>query len=266
MEKLYTKQMKVPNVAVDCFGRLKPSMLLFYCQDIAGHHCTHLGTDYDTLAHRNLFWAVIRQEVAGEHSELLGASNGEYNGRQLFWAVTRHRVEIKRLPGAKEVITLKTWPCPTTRVAYPRATVAYDEEGNELFKCMSLWVLMDVSSRAMILPGKSGVTVDGITLGGELAAPGSLVPVAGENREMRQVRFTDLDVNGHMNNTQYLTWVEDLLPVSHHKDHPAKAFTVCYLSEALEGQTLELHWSLGEDLQVDAKSEDRRIFAAKVTY
>lgn len=237
MEKLYTKQMQVPNVAVDCFGRMKASWLL-----------------------------ACVQEVAGEHSELLGTSNGEYNGRQLFWAVTRHRVEIKRLPGAKEVITLKTWPCPTTRVAYPRATVAYDEEGNELFKCMSLWVLMDVSSRAMILPGKSGVTVDGITLDGELTAPGSLAPVAGENREMRQVRFTDLDVNGHMNNTQYLTWVEDLLPGSHHKDHPAKAFTVCYLSEALEGQTLELHWSLGEDLQVDAKSEDRRIFAAKVTY
>ena len=237
MEKVYVKQMQVPNVAVDCFGRMKTSWLL-----------------------------ACVQEVAGEHSTALGVSNGEYNGRRLFWAVTRHRVEINRLPGAKEVVTLKTWPCPTTRVAYPRATVAYDEGGSELFRCMSLWVLMDISSRAMILPGKSGVEVEGVTLGGEPEVPGSLAPAAGEYRQQRQVRFTDLDVNGHMNNTQYLNWVEDLLPGDYHKEHPATGFTVCYLSEALEGQTLELNWTQGDELRVDAKCEDRRIFAAKIQY
>ena len=244
MEKIYTKQMEIPNVAVDRFGRMKTSWLL-----------------------------ACVQEVAGEHSILLGAANGEYNGRQLFWAVTRHRVEINRLPGAKDVITLKTWPCPTTRVAYPRATAAYDSQGNELFRVMSLWVLMDVGSRAMILPGKSGVTVDGVTVGNEIAVPASLPPAAGENVEKRQVRFTDLDVNGHMNNTQYLNWVDDLLPGVFHRDHPAKEFTICYLNEALEGQTLELNWELGDELRVDAQCQDpedpaksRRIFATKVVY
>lgn len=244
MEKIYTKQMEIPNVAVDRFGRMKTSWLL-----------------------------ACVQEVAGEHSVLLGAANGEYNGRQLFWAVTRHRVEINRLPGAKDVITLKTWPCPTTRVAYPRATAAYDSQGNELFRVMSLWVLMDVGSRAMILPGKSGVTVDGVTVGKGIAVPASLPPTAGENVEKRQVRFTDLDVNGHMNNTQYLNWVDDLLPGVFHRDHPAKEFTICYLNEALEGQTLELNWKLGDELRVDAQGQDpedpaktRRIFGAKIQY
>ena len=237
MEKIYCKKMQIPNVAADCFGRMKASWLL-----------------------------ACVQEVAGEHSQALGASNGEYNGRRLFWAVTRHRVQIKRLPRAKETITIKTWPCPTTRVAYPRATAAYDEGGNELFRAMSLWVLMDADSRAMVLPGKSGVNVEGITLGDELDAPVSLAPAGGEQEEKRQVRFTDLDVNGHMNNTQYLNWVEDLLPAAYHKDHIAKGFTVCYLNEALEGQTLDLNWTLGDGLRVDAKCEDRRIFAAKVEY
>ena len=244
MEKIYCKKMEIPNVAVDRFGWMKTSWLL-----------------------------ACVQEVAGEHSVLLGAANGEHNGRHLFWAVTRHRVEIARLPGAGETIMLKTWPCPTTRVAYPRATAAYDGEGNELFRVMSLWVLMDVSSRAMILPGKSGVEVEGVTVGGEIAVPASLPPAAGENVEKRQVRFTDLDVNGHMNNTQYLNWVDDLLPGEFHRDHPTKVFTICYLNEALEGQTLELNWELGDELRVDAQCQDpedpaktRRIFATKVVY
>ena len=244
MEKIYEKKMQIPNVAVDCFGRMKKSWLLACLQEVAGEHCT-----------------------------LLGANGGEYEGRNLFWAVSRYRVEIARLPGAKETITLKTWPCPTTRVAYPRATVAYDEGGRELFRAMSLWVLMDVQSRAMILPGKSGVVVDGITTGEEIAAPISLPPVAGGNSQMRQVRFTDLDVNGHMNNTQYLNWVDDLLSSDYHRNHTPKEMTVCYLNEALEGQNLELVWEQEEDLRLDAVCQDsadaekkHRIFAVKVTY
>ena len=244
MEKIYEKKMQIPNVAVDCFGRMKAAWLL-----------------------------ACVQEVAGEHSEALGVSNGEYKGRRLFWAVTRHKVEITRLPAAREVITLKTWPCPTTRVAYPRATAAFDEAGNELFRAMSLWVLMDMDSRAMILPGKSGVEVAGVAFGEELPSPGSLAPVAGENSETRRVRFTDLDTNGHMNNTQYLNWVEDLLPGEYHRDHPVKGFTVCYLSEALEGQRMVMNWTLGEDLRVDACCADpqdpakqHRIFGAKIIY
>ena len=151
--------------------------------------------------------------------------------------------------------------------------VAYDEKGLELFRSISLWVLMDDRTRGMILPGKSGVNVDGVTLGSEIAAPVSLAPIPGENREERRVRFTDLDVNGHMNNTQYLNWVDDLLPGTHHRDHPAREFTICYLSEALEGQVLELNWTLEEGLRVDAQCREdedggktRRIFAAKVAY
>ena len=205
MEKIYTKIMQIPNIATDRFGRMKTSWLL-----------------------------ACLQEVAGEHSELLGASNGEYNGRNLFWAVTRHKVEITRLPEAKENITLQTWPCPTTRVAYPRATVAYDKQGNELFRAMSLWVLMDADSRAMILPGKSGVLVEGITTGREVGNPVSLAPAVGGNCVSRPVRYTDLDVNGHRNNTQYLNWVDDLLPSAFHRDHAAKEFTICYINESKE--------------------------------
>ena len=244
MEKIYTKKMQIPNVAVDCFGRLKKSWLL-----------------------------ACLQEVAGEHSTLLGVGRGEYDGKDLFWAIIRYQVQITRLPGAKENITLKTWPCPTTRVAYPRATVAYDEEGKELFRAMSLWVLMDLQSRAMVLPGKSGVTVDGITTGEEIDVPPSLLPMTGEFSTERQVRFTDLDINGHMNNTQYLNWVDDLLTSDYHREHMPKAMTVCYLNEAREGQCLELVWNQGETLRMDALCQDpnngekkRRIFAIKIEY
>ena len=244
MDFVYTTHFPVTTVHVDCFGRCKPSSFLRFTQDAAEEHCLLLGTDWDSMASKRYFWAVIRQ-----------------------------RIQITQYPKAGEIVTVKTWPMPTTRVAYPRAAEGFNEAGESLFKVISLWVIVDMDTRAMVLPGKSGVDVAGTVLGTELKAPGGLPAGAFTNSVFRTVSYSDLDVNGHMNNTQYLNWVDDLLIGAYHRDHPAREFTICYLSEALEGQTLELHWTLDDGLRVDAQCRDeedpaktRRIFAAKVVY
>ena len=243
---IYSQKFTLTDLEVDCFGKLKLSTLLYYAQEVAGKHCVLLGADYDTLAEKNLFWAVIR-----------------------------HRVQITRLPVRGETITVETWPMPTTRVAYPRSMVAYDAEGNELFRSISLWVLMDTETRAMVLPGKSGIAVAGTLRGNELAAPNSLQPGKDGIGTERTVTYSCLDRNGHMNNTRYLDWVDDLLPSSFHREHHAQEFVICYLSEAREGQTLRLNWNLSPEgcLQVDAQrcpdSEadlPTRVFAAKLLF
>lgn len=162
---------------------------------------------------------------------------------------------------------------PTTRTAYPRSTVCYDEQGNECFRSISLWVLMDRETRAMVLPGKSGVQVQGLLMGSELAAPGSMVPRELAEQQMRTVRFTDLDINGHMNNCRYLDWITDLLPGSFYEGHSIREFTVCYLSELREGEELALHWEMrdGPMLQVEAQRPNvsgstghSRVFSARI--
>jgi len=244
MEPIFKKDYEITDAAVDCFGYLKPSMLLFFCQDVAGHHCDLLGTNYEALALKNLFWAIIRQKV-----------------------------QITRLPRSGEIIRVETWPMPTTRTCYPRSTVAYDREGKELFRAIGMWVLMDRDSRAMVLPGKSGVTVQGLLTGTELANPGSLAHREMENLHKRQVCYTDLDRNGHMNNTKYLEWISDLLPSSFHNEKKVQEFTVCYHAEAREGDLLHMEWQISDDtLQVESWREApqpgsfHRIFAAQVQY
>ena len=246
MEPVYRQTITLNDLHVDCFRRLKPSTMLYFIQDIAGSHAMALGTGWETLAENDLFWALIR-----------------------------HKIQVTRLPIAGQTITIETWPMPTTRVAYPRATVAYDEEGNELFRSIALWVLMNLKTRAMVLPGKSGVTVNGLTRGTELELPPSLLPKTLDNVVSRTVCYTELDRNGHMNNTHYMNWIGDLLPSAFHKEHPLKELTMCYLSESLEGQTLHMNWELDETgiLSVDASRDDpetvgktHRVFAATARF
>lgn len=244
MDQTHTLQFTVTELHSDRFGRARPASLLRFAQDAAGSHCLLLGTDWDSMAAKGLFWAVIRQ-----------------------------RLEVTRLPLVGETVTVTTWPMPTTRVAYPRATAAFDEEGNELFKVISLWVIMDRTTRTMVRPDKSGVDVEGCAFGTELPAPAGLSFKDLSNSTLRTVGFTELDINGHMNNARYLDWLCDLLPSDFHKGRPMKAVTICYLSEALEGQQVNLHWDMGEALTVEgavAKTDDNtghtKIFTAKMEF
>ena len=243
MEPIYTQSFEITDLLVDCCGRLLPSKILYLMQEVAGRHFNNLAMDYETLAQRGLFWAI-----------------------------TRNKVQITRLPMRGETIRLETWPMPTTRVAYPRSIVAYDEAGNEVFRSITLWVLMDLNNRSMVLPGKSGIEVAGTLRGNELTSPLGLPAKALQNHRSRYVNFTDLDRNAHMNNTKYLDWIYDLLGSSFHAQHTIREFTVCYLSEAREGQKLELSWDFPEEgvLQIDAhrnlEGKDERIFAAKILF
>jgi len=246
MEPIFKHDFPITDIYLDSHGRLKPSAILYFVQEAAGQHCNLLRVDWDTLSHQNLFWAV-----------------------------TRHRVQITRLPTRGETITVETWPMPTTKVAFPRSVVAYDESGKEVFRAISIWVLMDTRTRAMILPGKSGVLVEGALRGNELTVPRTILPAVLHNTECRTVRYTQLDRNGHMNNTRYLDWVEDLLPSAFHKEHPVREISVSYHAEAREGQEITLSWDMAEGpvLQVDAHrektgvpGEKERVFSAKIEF
>lgn len=241
MEPIYSQEFVIDDGAVDCFGRLKPSMMLLYVQEVAGRHSAMISMDYDALAKC-----------------------------RMFWAVTRHRLQISRIPHSGETIRVETWPMPTTRVAYPRSVVAYDAEGNEVFRAISLWVLMNLDTRAMILPRASGVTVEGLLRGSELALPGSIFPKSLGSSALRTVCFTDLDRNGHMNNTRYLDWVADLLPSGFHREHELRELTVCYNAEAREGDRLAMDFGTVDGVvQVDGyrgQEKAERVFSVKMGF
>ena len=243
MESIYTQNFTITDNCVDRFGRLKLSTLLYFAQEVAGRHFDRISMTYDQLAQKGMFWAIIRQ-----------------------------RVRITRLPRAGEKLRIETWPMPNTRVAFPRCVVGYDETGAEVFQVLSLWVLMDTGTRAMILPGRCGIALPGTLRGNELAAPGSLPAKHLLNHRTRTVCFTDLDRNGDMNNTKYLDWIADLLPSGFHESHSPLEFTVCYLSEALEGQELTISWEFAEDgclnldIQRPAGDKTERIFSARLQY
>lgn len=246
MEPIYRAQFYVSVSDCDCFGRLKPSAILAMIQQAATSQCMMLDMGWEDMAKKNLFWAVIRQKVL-----------------------------VTRLPRHEEHITLETWPGTASRVAYPRSTIAYDSQGRELFRSISLWVLMDLKTRTMILPGDSGLSLPEYVRGNELSLPKSLRLRNLNGHANRTVMYSELDLNCHMNNARYLDWVTDLLPSFFHKEHPIREFTINYSSEAKESEEIDLRYELtpegqfmveGCRRQTQNSTDHTHVFAVQASY
>ena len=139
---IFTRKTLVDATHVDRWGRMRPASLL-----------------------------EVMQETAGDHAALLGVGREQLDPRGLFWAIVRQTIEIHRLPGIGETVLAETWPGPPSRTADPRYMVGRTPQGEELFRAVALWLLMDVNTRAMVLPSGSGIQVPGLLRGGELANP-----------------------------------------------------------------------------------------------
>lgn len=246
MDLIYKKEFTVQHIHLDGLGRVKPSVMLHFVMRTVSAQCTRLGVSWDDL-------------------RPLG----------LIWVVGRSRLHINRPPRLDERVIVETWPMPATRSSFPRAAVARTETGEVLYRCTTLWALVNKQTRKLVLPAGSGITVPGHIAGDELPVPNSFAPAPLGQLSDRKVCFSELDLNGHMNNTKYLDWVNDLLPSQFHKDHPFRDVTVCYLSEALEGQTVTLSYSFTAEgsLQVDGFRPDtdvadkkNRVFSVKVEF
>ena len=235
----YELNMPVKPEHFNAKGRLKMSALLYYAQEAAGAHAALLGAGWDALQKKSLFWAVIRT-----------------------------RAEIFAQPTGSEII-LKTWPMPTSRTAYPRCVMGYDRDGTLLFKLVSLWVLMDINTRAMVLPAKSGVEVIGQLYGDEPEQPRGLPVGEQEQVVYKTVEQCHLDVNGHMNNTRYMDWVMELCD-----DQPVRQLELCYFSEGILDDKMEVGYTQNSQgvnvnihrLRTDGTDKKDRVFAAQVQY
>ena len=56
-----------------------------------------------------------------------------------------------------------------------------------------------------------------------------------------QVRTSDTDMNQHMNNTDYVRLILDTRPSSFWNTHRIRDFDVHYVSEAVEGEELQVY-------------------------
>lgn len=234
MQKTYTETFRINAYQTDLNARLRPSAIL-----------------------------ELMQEMAGGHAELLGIGRSMLLNQNLVWVLTRVEVQMARYPKHGEQISIETFPMPNRRWFFPRYFIFRDEEGRQIGCAGSLWVLLDVNERRMSKPDPVlHLMPDNSDLTPPLGLPATVSEVAGTlESALRTPVYTDLDMNGHVNNTRYLDWCCNALGIDVLRSSELAAFAINYNQEILPEQEVRTELRrLGNDFSFSGFHGEARSF------
>jgi len=182
------------------------------------------------------------QDVAGTHSLLLGCGREDLIKRNIVWVLSRSELHIDRYPSSGETVTVHTFPTPNRICFFPRYFIFTDARGEMIGKAGTLWLLLDITTRRMLPPGDIAKLIpDNTDLSIPMNLPATVGNLQGEEflSEYTPV-YTDLDVNGHVNNTRYADWLCNTLGIELMKQYEPERIILNYNHEVLPGQRVSL--------------------------
>ena len=216
---IYSKSYTVKWHDTDANRRVRPSQLLMYMQETANHHLHEAGMDLDRL----------RDE------------------RGLGFLLSRVSVCVYQQLHAYDEITVQTWICDGKGLSFNRCFRVL-RNGETVAEAFTVWALMDISNQKLIrqeqfeypFTGEEPISLS-LPIRFRVPAIGEM-PKVGE----RRIVYSDLDYNGHMNNTHYPDMLCDFTDGITEKE--VVGFSMSYLHEAAYGKTLSIYRTdLGEE-------------------
>lgn len=183
------------------------------------------------------------QEAATQAAEAGGfGRDGLMQRCNAFWMITRQWFQINRPLEWAEELTIRTWH------RGGKSAVMYRDYdilvGDELVgEGVSAWVLADWESRKLLRLG-SIQELEG-TSGEEHCKTKTLsklrMPEDMAQSELRQMRYSDTDINGHVNNARYADFACDAVGMEQLDENQfLSSMQIGYLAECLPGEALSI--------------------------
>ena len=216
----------------DYQGNYKISNLMSNLSDLATTNAIHLGMWHNDLSEKYGF--VLAKET----------------------------IILKRPIKINELIKLSTRASGYKRIQFMRNYWVEDEIGEEIAAIYSLWTLIDLKKRRIIKPEKAGIILPEIvpykyTINSynEIFNDVELSYVMN-----RTVLYSDIDVKQHLNNSRYLEWAFDAIPVEFFKDIYFKEISVVFKKEMTPNTTAKIYRYINKNyVKIVFKSIDDEI-------
>ena len=210
-QTVWSQRYAVNTLVVNAQKRLGLVGLLAILQDVAWAHADHLGHGYEATMDRGGIWILSRQKLV-----------------MADWPIWR------------DELLVRTW------VRSPRGPLVHrDYEmligDRKVGECTAGWLTLDVKTRKPVRPAPAETPWQ-CRADGALATTPEKIAVRQDLAEAARfsVRNSDLDLNGHVNNTRYAQWILDSAPPEAHRLYRVDSYEVSFLTEVQVGDAVAI--------------------------
>ncbi len=216
MKEFLEEEFSIHTNDADFNNRLKVNSIFVFLQDIAATHADKLQLGYNNLLKKNLGWV-------------------------LSWV----RVEIEKYPKYAETIKIKTWPKCKYKLYYMRDFLIYDEKENVIIKATTAWLPINIKTKRIADLQSMGVKLPDETKENALTAfPEKIISSEGNKIvDSKVFKYSDLDLNQHVNNTKYVEMILDCFLKDFHSSQVIKNIAVSFQAESFFGDEVEVSMS-----------------------
>lgn len=233
----FTLETKIDTNACDAAGRIKPSAVFSLFQNAASLHADDLGVGYEELAKKDIIWVLVMC-----------------------------RYDLIKNPSFEETVGVTTYPLPSRGIDYDREYFICDKSGEKIIKGRSKWCLCNFKTRKLLIHADVNYNIDEFSDKRQYDSPLKKIPdfsIGGFKEYSSKTCYTDLDHNGHVNNTRYLDFI--LNAIAGELDGEISYLEINYISEMKSDSDFTVYYRKENDEYfVKAIGNEREIFRAKV--
>jgi len=199
---------------------------------------SHYELNTNSVLKESMFMLFL-QDIATENAEINGFGYTWTSENNLGWFLLKYRIELSYYPKNFDYIEIETMSRGINKLFAMREFTIYSPNGETIGKVMSTWALIDMNTKSMVSPLKISSNF-GIYEKREddLTFNKIHMPEIYNYEKSFDVRFDDLDINHHANNTNYISWALESLPYEYRKEHSIKNLDIQLKKDISIGETV----------------------------
>lgn len=201
----------------------------------------------------------LAQEAANQHANYLGVGYDSMHITQKAWVLSRMYVRFNHTPQWRDRVTLQSWHKGANGYLYFRDFVVTDSAGRAAIEATTSWLVIDINSRRLTKYTELAEDEERCIREDVIAeqAPKIVLPSGATPEQVAThiARYSDLDMNGHVNNVNYVGWAMDAISFDVTSKLPLRELFINYNVEVKIGDEVIL--SVWEDREAAA---DERVF------
>lgn len=221
--------------------------------------CTYTFVVDDFYADQTgtLAWGALGRfllNCSNSHSMDLGIGMGRYDNNFYMWVITRLVVNLDEPIHKGQTFKIETWISKVFHSFINREYVIMNDDSKVIGTASSVWALIDSKMRMSVnLVNLFGPNLNQVVneKTNNLSIDKKRFKLAeSANHSCLIVKYSDIDINQHMNSIKYIEHALDLYPSEFYFNHFLNRIEVQYVHEA----------SLNDNLLINNKIDDSSIY------